>query len=236
MLDHEARNQLQGIYASLNKALSYQGLALVAAPAREIWQAIGITLAKVAACIVLMLVVGGRVLPKVLWLLAGQVVLVGYGRAGRRISRALRERQAPCVAASTEVLMQAHVARAAMRVIAIPDTINGRRMVETVQKAARGLQSTRIDIRWQPCPGSIPFTLRTPRESAGVARSTVPAMRWPAATVPNAHRIPSRSSARIGWSGRSTRSPHPQGLRRVGTADARPGARCARHGAILNSA
>ncbi len=89
-------------------------------------------------------------------LLAGQVVLVGHGRVGRRISRALRERQLPFVvaeqnreivdalrrdgipavsgdAANPEVLVQAHVARAAMLVIAIPDTINVRTMVETAR-------------------------------------------------------------------------------------------------------
>jgi len=86
-------------------------------------------------------------------LLTGQVVLVGYGRVGKRIGSALRSRQVPFVvaeqnrevvdalrkegipavsgdASSPEVLIQAHVARAAMLVVAIPDTINVRKMVE----------------------------------------------------------------------------------------------------------
>ena len=86
-------------------------------------------------------------------LLSKQVVLVGYGRVGRRIAHALRERHIPYVVAeqnreivdalrkkgvpavsgdaqTPEVLIQAHVTRAAMLVIAIPDTVNVRNMVE----------------------------------------------------------------------------------------------------------
>jgi CPA2 family monovalent cation:H+ antiporter-2 len=86
-------------------------------------------------------------------LLHEQVVLVGYGRVGRRIVDALRERHIPCVVAeqnrervdqlrregvpavfgdaqTPEVLIQAHIARAAMLVIAIPETVNVRKMVE----------------------------------------------------------------------------------------------------------
>ena len=89
-------------------------------------------------------------------LLTGQVVLVGYGRVGRRIGEVLRERQIALVvadqnreivdmlrgegvpavcgdAAIPDVLIQAHVARAAMLVIAVPDAINVRAMVETAR-------------------------------------------------------------------------------------------------------
>lgn len=90
--------------------------------------------------------------------LEGQVVLVGFGRIGRRIARALDERGIPYVvaeqnrelveslrkngtaavsgnAADSGVLIQAHIADAAILVIAIPDTIHVRQMVAT----ARGL-------------------------------------------------------------------------------------------------
>lgn len=85
--------------------------------------------------------------------LTGQVVLVGYGRVGRRIGEALtangisfvvaeenreiveelRERGIPAVsgdAADPNVLIQAHVHRARMLVIATPDTLDVRRMIE----------------------------------------------------------------------------------------------------------
>jgi CPA2 family monovalent cation:H+ antiporter-2 len=88
--------------------------------------------------------------------LSGQVVLIGYGRVGRRIGSALREQRIPFVvaeqnrelvdalrregipavsgdASTPEVLIQAHVVRAAMLVIAIPDTLNVRKMVETAR-------------------------------------------------------------------------------------------------------
>jgi monovalent cation:H+ antiporter-2, CPA2 family len=83
--------------------------------------------------------------------LSGQVVLVGYGRVGRRIAQALSERGIPYVvveqnrervkelrekdiaavsgdAAHPAVLIQAHIAKAGMLVIATPDTISVRRM------------------------------------------------------------------------------------------------------------
>jgi len=89
-------------------------------------------------------------------LLHGQVVLVGYGRVGRRIARTLtehripyvvadehrelveqlRERGVPAVAgdaADPAVLIQAHIARAGMLVIAVPDVFNVRKMVETAR-------------------------------------------------------------------------------------------------------
>jgi monovalent cation:H+ antiporter-2, CPA2 family len=85
--------------------------------------------------------------------LAGQVVLVGFGRVGRRIGEALtengisfvvaeenreiveqlRENGIPAVsgdAADPAVLIQAHIQRARMLVIATPDTLDVRRMIE----------------------------------------------------------------------------------------------------------
>jgi CPA2 family monovalent cation:H+ antiporter-2 len=85
--------------------------------------------------------------------LSGQVVLVGYGRVGRRIGEALsassipfvvaeqnreivehlRARNIPAVSGdATEpvVLVQAHIARAGMLVIATPDTFNARKIIE----------------------------------------------------------------------------------------------------------
>lgn len=86
--------------------------------------------------------------------LTGQVVLVGFGRVGRRIAdeltaqgvhfvvaeqnrelvEALRRRDQPAVvgnAAEPAVLIQAHIARAAVLVIATPDTFHVRTMIET---------------------------------------------------------------------------------------------------------
>ncbi|MCU6497807.1 Kef family K(+) transporter [Rugamonas sp. A1-17] len=88
--------------------------------------------------------------------LSGQVVLVGYGRVGRRIAAVLAERGIPFVvaeqnrelvdqlrkdgahavagdAAEPAVLIQAHIARAAMLVIATPDTFHVRTMIETAR-------------------------------------------------------------------------------------------------------
>jgi monovalent cation:H+ antiporter-2, CPA2 family len=88
--------------------------------------------------------------------LSGQVVLVGYGRVGRRIGEALtasgisyvvaeenrdivEKLRASGVAAVSgnagepAVLIQAHIARAAMLVIATPDTFHVRRMIETAR-------------------------------------------------------------------------------------------------------
>jgi monovalent cation:H+ antiporter-2, CPA2 family len=85
--------------------------------------------------------------------LTGQVVLVGYGRVGRRIGEALtandisfvvaeenreiveklRESGVPAVsgdAADPAVLIQAHIQRARMLVIATPDTLDVRRMID----------------------------------------------------------------------------------------------------------
>jgi len=89
--------------------------------------------------------------------LEGQVVLVGYGRVGRRVAKALDARGIPYVVAeqnrelveglrkkgivavsgdATEpaVLIQAHIAEAAMLVVATPDPINVRRMADTARR------------------------------------------------------------------------------------------------------
>ncbi len=88
--------------------------------------------------------------------LEGQLVLVGYGRVGKRIALALTERGIPYViveqsrerveelreqgfaavsgnSGDPEVLIQAHIAKAAMLVIATPDTVHVRQMVETAR-------------------------------------------------------------------------------------------------------
>ncbi len=85
--------------------------------------------------------------------LEGQLVLAGYGRVGRRIAKELDERKIPYVvaeqnrelvedlrkkgvaavsgnAADPAVLIQAHIAGAAMLVIATPDTLNVRQIAE----------------------------------------------------------------------------------------------------------
>jgi monovalent cation:H+ antiporter-2, CPA2 family len=85
--------------------------------------------------------------------LTGHVVLVGYGRVGRRIGEALtehgvsfvvveenreivetlRERGVPAVsgdASEPAALIQAHIARARMLVVATPDAVAARRMIE----------------------------------------------------------------------------------------------------------
>jgi CPA2 family monovalent cation:H+ antiporter-2 len=88
--------------------------------------------------------------------LAGHVVLVGYGRVGRRIAgdleargihfvvteqnrelvEELRRRGTPAVAgdaAEPAVLIQAHIARARMLVVATPDTFGVRAMINTAR-------------------------------------------------------------------------------------------------------
>jgi CPA2 family monovalent cation:H+ antiporter-2 len=89
--------------------------------------------------------------------LSGQVVLVGYGRVGRRIADALDERNVAYVvveqnrqvvqdlrrrrkaavagdAARPEVLIQAHVKEAAMLIVAAPDTAGMQKMIETARR------------------------------------------------------------------------------------------------------
>jgi CPA2 family monovalent cation:H+ antiporter-2 len=88
--------------------------------------------------------------------LEGQVVLVGFGRVGKRIAKALTDSNIPFVvaeenrevvedlrkkgipavsgdASEPDVLIQAHIANASMLVIATPDTIDVRKMVETAK-------------------------------------------------------------------------------------------------------
>lgn len=88
--------------------------------------------------------------------LAKQVVLVGYGRVGRRVAEALAQRGLPFVvadvnrerveelrargvpavvgdAADPEVLVQAHIADARQLVIAVPDPVGAPKMIETAR-------------------------------------------------------------------------------------------------------
>jgi CPA2 family monovalent cation:H+ antiporter-2 len=90
-------------------------------------------------------------------LLTGHVTIIGYGRVGKRIAGTLRERGIPFTVAEQSrevvemlrrdgvhavagdardpaVLIQAHVARAAMLVIATPDTVGIRSMIEVARK------------------------------------------------------------------------------------------------------
>jgi monovalent cation:H+ antiporter-2, CPA2 family len=85
--------------------------------------------------------------------LTGHVVLVGYGRVGRRVGKALAERGVSLVVAEQNrelvealrgrgvaavsgdasdpaVLVQAHIVRARMLVIAMPDSFRARKMIE----------------------------------------------------------------------------------------------------------
>ena len=96
--------------------------------------------------------------------LTGQVVLVGYGRVGRRIGEALtangisfvvaeenreiveklRALDIPAVsgdAADPAVLIQAHIQRARVLVIATPDTPNVRRMIEIARTVNPRIQT-----------------------------------------------------------------------------------------------
>ncbi|MBK9393520.1 MAG: Kef family K(+) transporter [Uliginosibacterium sp.] len=89
--------------------------------------------------------------------LEGQVVLVGHGRVGRRIADGLRQRGIPFVvvehnretvdalrkqglaavsgdATEALVLVQAHIAKAAMLVVATPDAIDARQIAATARE------------------------------------------------------------------------------------------------------
>jgi CPA2 family monovalent cation:H+ antiporter-2 len=94
----------------------------------------------------------------------GHVVLAGYGRVGRRIAEALAEQGVTFVVAEQNrelveslrergfhavygdsadpaVLIQAHVARAGLLVIAIPDTFSARKMIETARLLNPGIET-----------------------------------------------------------------------------------------------
>jgi CPA2 family monovalent cation:H+ antiporter-2 len=95
--------------------------------------------------------------------LKGQVVLVGFGRVGSRVAEALKARDIPFVvaeqnreqvkalrkqgiaavagnAAEPAVLIQAHIANAAMLVIATPDPVDVRQMADTARKLNPGIE------------------------------------------------------------------------------------------------
>lgn len=88
--------------------------------------------------------------------LEGQVVLVGYGHVGQRVAQSLNEKNIPYIvaeqnremvqdlrkqginavsgdAAEPSVLIQAHIKDAAMLVIATPDLLNVRQMIDTAR-------------------------------------------------------------------------------------------------------
>ena len=90
-------------------------------------------------------------------------MLVGYGRVGQRIARSLDARSIPYVvaeqnrelvedlrkkgvaavsgnAAEPAVLIQAHIADAAMLVVATPDPLNVRQMVDTARTLNPGIE------------------------------------------------------------------------------------------------
>ena len=96
--------------------------------------------------------------------LSRQVVLVGHGRVGRRIAAALAAQDIPFVvaeqnrelveklreagvaavwgdAADPAVLIQAHIARARVLVIATPDTLNVRQMIDTARTLNPAIQA-----------------------------------------------------------------------------------------------
>jgi CPA2 family monovalent cation:H+ antiporter-2 len=95
--------------------------------------------------------------------LAGQVVLVGYGRVGKRIAHLLTENAIPYVvvdenrqliedlrttgvpavygdASEPSVLIQGHIARASMIMIVISDTAYVRKMIQCAQKLNPGIE------------------------------------------------------------------------------------------------
>ncbi|MES2510640.1 MAG: YbaL family putative K(+) efflux transporter [Pseudomonadota bacterium] len=96
--------------------------------------------------------------------LAHHVVLVGYGRVGRRIAEAMTAKHIPYVvaeqnremverlraqgvpavsgdASEPEVLIQAHIAQARMLVIATPDTLDVRQMIASARALNPGIET-----------------------------------------------------------------------------------------------
>jgi CPA2 family monovalent cation:H+ antiporter-2 len=96
--------------------------------------------------------------------LTGQVVLVGYGRVGQRIAALLGEKGVNHVvveqnrelveqlrvrdilavcgdATEPSVLIQAHIARAGMLVIATPDAFDARKMLEIARTLNRDIET-----------------------------------------------------------------------------------------------
>jgi monovalent cation:H+ antiporter-2, CPA2 family len=96
--------------------------------------------------------------------LSGHVVLAGYGRVGRRIGEALTARGVPIVVAEENreiverlreqgvpavsgnasdpaVLIQAHIARARMLVVAVPDAFQARKMIEIARTLKPDVQT-----------------------------------------------------------------------------------------------
>src|SRR5687767_2764626 len=96
--------------------------------------------------------------------LTGHVLLVGFGRVGKRIGEALQARGVPMVvveqnrdavedlrekhvhavsgnAADAEVLIQGHVARAGILVIAVPDSFQARKMISIARTLNPGILS-----------------------------------------------------------------------------------------------
>ncbi len=95
--------------------------------------------------------------------LTGQVVLVGYGRVGRRIGDELARRKIPLVvaeqnrqlvgelrgrgiqavagkASEPDVLIQAHIARAGLLIVAVPDILDVRQIVKTARLLNPGVE------------------------------------------------------------------------------------------------
>ena len=119
--------------------------------------------------------------------LARQVVLVGYGRVGRRVASALAAQDIPFVVAEQNrelveslradgvaavfgdavepaVLIQAHIARAAMLVIATPDSLNVRQIISTamtlnpaIETVVRSHSEDEARRLVQECEGTVVF-------------------------------------------------------------------------------